>query len=213
MSLKKIDETGFTLIELLLAMTLFSLMMIIATAGFLGMNRAYTKGVVRKQISEAAQSASEDITRTLRTDGRALSQFNECSNTAPQKNGCPSLGGSWRGAICFASVRYIWGGTALYKQTGEVSGCASSTNSYEANGLKVIDSRYRVEQLQITPLEQANLFEISGVIRTTDDSTFNNLLDTDKTKITCKGSAFLGSTGVCAVEKFKFIINARGDGV
>lgn len=213
MSKQEMNKSGFTLVELLLAMTLFSLTMVIVTAAFIAMNRAYTRGVIRKQIAESAQAASEDITRIIRTDGRALEKFVPCKSEPSQPSTCPTPESSWKGALCFSSARYIWNDTGLYKQQGPAGVCNASTANFSANSVTIIDPRFKVEELAVTVIpNQAGLFRVSGVIRTTDDAAFENLGDVDKSKIVCKGSSGGAAVRTCAVEKFNYIISARGAG-
>ena len=43
MNIKLNNSEGFTLIELMLAMTIFSAVMVVATVGFIGMNRTFNR--------------------------------------------------------------------------------------------------------------------------------------------------------------------------
>ncbi len=208
----KINKTGFTLVELLLAMTLFSLTMVIVTAAFIAMNRSYTKGAIRKQIAESSQAASDDLTKTIRTEGRALEKFTVCKNEPSQPSACPAQNSTWKGVLCFAKVRYIWNDAGLYKQEGDAGVCNADTTSFVQDSLTIIDPRFTVEAIMIDPVSnQAGLFRVNGVIRTKDPDAFNNLGDSDKSKITCKGSSFIAGR-TCAIEKFDYIISARGAG-
>lgn len=202
------SEAGFTLIELLLAMTVFTLTMVVATVGFIGMNRAYVRGTVRKQLSQDTQRSIDAIASTIRSDGRALDKHKSCPSGNSVPVACPG-GGNWNGAICFNGERFIWGNTGLYHQGGGIQ-CNASTANFETTGTRLLDIRFKVEDLRISEVTgQNSLFTVQGVFRTTDDDSFDNLADPDKTNVVCKGSAF-GLAQLCAVEKFKSVINARG---
>ena len=99
MILKKNDIKGFTLVELMLAMTVFSTVMVIATVGFIGMSRTFNRGLIRKDLSEYSQSATEDITRTIRGLG-STANFTNCNAGEPA---CPGSGDDM--AICFGTFR------------------------------------------------------------------------------------------------------------
>ncbi len=66
--LKKLNSKGYTLIELMLAMGLFSVILVVSTIGFIGINRTYTRGVIKKQLSESIQKLSSDIETTLQIE-------------------------------------------------------------------------------------------------------------------------------------------------
>lgn len=55
--MNKINTSGFTLIELMIATTVFSVVMLISTYGFIKINQYYTKGVnaARTQTQLAIQ--------------------------------------------------------------------------------------------------------------------------------------------------------------
>ena len=74
---KILNSKGFTLIELMLAMALFTTVLVITTVGFIGINRTFSKGLVRKQLSESVQRTTEDITRTLRAEGTRVSELSD----------------------------------------------------------------------------------------------------------------------------------------
>ncbi len=59
-------EGGFTIIELLIAMTLFSSLLIVITAGFINILRLQTNTVASRNTQQAARYAIEEIVRTGR---------------------------------------------------------------------------------------------------------------------------------------------------
>lgn len=202
------NRRGFTLVELLLAMTLFTTVMVIATAGFIAMNRSFTRGVVRKQLSEATQSLNEEVTRTVREQGRNALPLN-----------CPADGigcliqPGWS-AVCFGQVRFVWesdeDGKGMYKDT--VSD--SCNTAVPTSGMtQVFSDRYKIQTLTVRPIKEG-LFRVQGLASTTETAALTT--PTDKLDITCKGSAENSAVSTCATEKFDFIISARtssGEGV
>lgn len=204
--MKSADTNGFTLVELMLAMVLFSLTMVIATAGFIGMNRSYNRSVIRKQLSESLQMLAAELTQTIQTDGRALNKYKKCpEGTGSTTVTCPTVASDE--VLCFAGTRYVWGSESLYKQTGSASVCNSSTSDYRSSGSQIVNPRFKVQALAVAPVQGQELFSVSGVLRTKDDNAFNNL--GDPTQIACKGSSS-GLAQTCAVERFRFMVRARG---
>lgn len=204
------NEKGFTLVELLLAMVLFSLTMVIATVGFIGMNRSYTRAVVRKQLSENVQSVTDSLTKAIQSDGRALNKYKECpSGDGAASINCPSNPSStWKGILCFAGSRYIWSERGLYKQTGPASACSTTVAAnYQESTAQIVNPRFKVDLLTVDPVPGNSMFVIKGVVRTSEDSAFENL--GNPAEIRCKGSAS-GLAQTCSIERFNFIVNGRG---
>jgi len=205
------NQKGFTLVELLLSMTLFVTVMIISTVGFIAMNRTFTRGNVRKQLSEAVQLTTEDVTRVVRqipqSDGDSVKVCVAIPGD-PVAAGCPSDGAN---AICITGSRYFWkndpDSDGLWKDGSE---CDTATTPTTQNALQLMDDRYKVVRLSITPAGSAqdHLLRVQGTFRTADRSAFNN--PDSPLDVKCKGSIESSAARTCAVEQFDFIINARG---
>src|SRR6476660_7737459 len=97
------SQSGFTLIELVLTMMLFSTVLLITTVGFIGMNRIYIRGTIKKQLSESVQAVSDDMTREIRANGGAGTT--NCAAGACGIGGSP---GADAERLCIGKVRYIW---------------------------------------------------------------------------------------------------------
>jgi prepilin-type N-terminal cleavage/methylation domain-containing protein len=202
---KKIDQHGFTLIELMLAMTLFIFVMVVATVGFVGINRTFSKGLARKNLSEAVQKTVEDVTRTVRANPGGLDKINSPKKSLPASTN----------AYCGSSICYVWntdpkvdlGG--LYRMPA-----VDDLGNYRAQGLELVDSRYFVETLKIEPIEGEKLYRVRGVFRSNDEAAFV-FTDTtesgtpvrDPFQTICKGSAQEGVSQNCALEKFNFVVS------
>ncbi len=208
---KNVSEEGFTLIELLLAMTLFSVILVVSTLGFVGINRTYTRGAIRKQLSESVQRLNQDITTTVRNPQAANPAV--CKSDVVTAN-CPN---GWE-AICLSGARYSWkklddtaGG--LFK---DAKACGDAVDT--ATATKIVDTRYIVEHLAVTSLTN-RLYNTQGIIRTADSTaltTTDNDGSIDRTptdywkNVRCKGSSAGGVVQTCAVESFNFVINSQG---
>lgn len=189
---------GFTLVELMLAMSLFITVMVVATAGFVGMNRTFTKGVVRKQLSEGVQRTSEELTRALRSGGQlSAGEVEEGSNER---------------SIANSSTCFIWQQTKLYTY----SKCSVAEAS---SRIELLDQRFAVDFLAVENLS-GDLYRIKGVFRTADETAFSYeeddraayLESQNLNGIFCKGSAQVGSDQNCALEKLDIVVNAKGEG-
>lgn len=201
----KVNSRGFTLVELMLAMTIFVAVMVISTTGFIAMNRTFTRGVVRKQLSEAVQRTTEEITRDVRQLPQQAGLAITCKQANPTPDSACPADNAWN-TVCLTGSRYIWkneGG--LWKDTKQCSDAVNPSNSR-----KLIDERYKVVGLAVTNTTKSenHLFRITGTFRTADDEAFTDPSAADTVK--CRGSAASSAVKACAVERFDFIINARG---
>jgi prepilin-type N-terminal cleavage/methylation domain-containing protein len=217
--LKKLNSKGYTLIELMLAMGLFSVILVVSTIGFIGINRTYTRGVIKKQLSESIQKLSSDIETTLQIEPSSPVVF--CSGA----DGPPNCTTEDINVLCFSGTRYYWPSHAspeggLYKDSNI---CSSDTFDMKN---QIVDSRYVAEDLIITPLPN-ELYRVRGIFHTTNlnaltlTTSDNNgdyasqradgSFDPYDTK--CKGSSAGSIVQTCAVGKFDFVINSRGNQV
>ena len=212
----KLNNNGFTLVELMLAMGLFSVILIVSTAGFIGINRVYTRGIVKKQLSESVQKIGTDATSVVRIEPSTTVQY------CDEADGQPSCPSSAVNAVCFAGARYYWP-SLLDPNDGGMYKDNESCNSDTFNrDFELVDSRYTVEDFQIVQLTNG-LFQIKGVIHTRDLGalTINGNSDDyqasratpgyDPYKTKCKGSAAGSVVQTCAVESFDFVVNSRGN--
>lgn len=193
------NNRGYTLIELLLAMTVFTTVMLVSTIGFIGINRTYTRGMVRKQLSESVQTTTNELTNALR---------NQPSSMAPETcapNTCTTSPGTEWGTINFSNACFLW-------KTGSNDAglyvAPSSCTNVDVNNLRgLLDSRYTVRSLQVNSVAGASgLYRIRGTFTTAED----DALDLAADPIKCKGSAANVAVATCAAESFNFIVNARG---
>ncbi len=213
-----LQQNGFTLTELMLAMVLFSAILVISTVGFIGMNRTFNRGVIKKQLSEGVQAVSDDMTRTMRaqpteslpkscysTDDASV--YNQCKNTVGE-------GWSW---LSFSNACYLWqyrsvpnATSGLYKDGGP---CATDSL---AEKKALLSSRYVVRQgVSIAQIASegasgTQLYAVSGVFSTVEDEAVHVPADASDTWH-CKGTAESSHVATCAVQQFNFIVNARGN--
>jgi prepilin-type N-terminal cleavage/methylation domain-containing protein len=193
-----INNNGFTLTELMLAMVLFSTVLVISTVGFIGMNRTFNRGVVKRQLSESVQAVSEDVGRTLRL--QPVTREPEVCNSIDDCSG-------WH-TIEFATVCYKWpdqndeGG--LYRQAGS---CVS-----DQSGEVILPDRYKVRELSVRQIDSGDgglLYGVSGVFTTMNLDAIHQPSE-EEPRWRCKGTAEHPDVASCAVEAFSIIINPQG---
>lgn len=64
-------QSGFTMIELLLAMAIFSMALVIVSAGFINIVRLYQSGLASRSTQQNARLLLEEVSRTVRDSGSA----------------------------------------------------------------------------------------------------------------------------------------------
>lgn len=179
----------------MLAMTVFSLMMLVATAGFIGMNRVFIRSSIARELSESSQAVAEDITKSIRQNHE---EHRVCSEG--------SLSDQYEGSLIVGSTAYAWGkDSGLWKGPAN---CGSFTT-------EIVSTRYKVRALDVSPLgDEGAIYRVRGVLTTLQDSAINFPASTsnwfDDPNVHCKGSAEGLGVQSCAVEKFNFVVSGRG---
>lgn len=205
----KNNEHGVTLIELLLAMTLFTSVMVIATVGFIGMNRVFTRGVIRKELSESSQRINDEVTRSVRNSNTQTTII----NCAGEDSSSCQLG---VGAVCMDGTRYYWNVPVQSDETSVVGGlyrdaattCKDAINP--STRTVVVDDRFRIRTFAVSQVSgNSGLYKVSGVLTSGPAESLNNL-GGDPFTISCKGSAQTSLVRSCSVEIFKYIVGSRG---
>ncbi len=65
----KQSERGFTIIELMIAMMVFSVILLVVTAGIMRFTKQYYKGVISGQTQNTARAIIDDLTRSIQFNG------------------------------------------------------------------------------------------------------------------------------------------------
>jgi prepilin-type N-terminal cleavage/methylation domain-containing protein len=71
------QSTGFTIIELLISTAVFSIIMLVITAGVIGFTRQYYKGVVASSTQTAARQLMSEITQAIQFGGSITTGLND----------------------------------------------------------------------------------------------------------------------------------------
>lgn len=122
-------QRGFTIIELLVATMVFSVVLLIVTAGILQIARVYYKGVTEAATQNTARSIMDQIAQNIQFNGGAVTET--ASSPAPGTDYAFCIGNQqfsyrlgWQVENSpNATVNQIWHG--LVQNT--VAGCVSST--------------------------------------------------------------------------------------
>ncbi len=112
-NLKNTPQTGFTIVELLIAMTVFSVMLLVATTGVIQVGRTYYKGITTSKTQEAARGIVNEISQSIQVGAK-----NEIKPPAAD-------GPNGEKAVCVGNVRYTYLINAQIKQPYDLSSTAS----------------------------------------------------------------------------------------
>jgi prepilin-type N-terminal cleavage/methylation domain-containing protein len=82
------QQSGFTIIELLIATTVFSTILLVASAGIISVGRSYYKGIIQSRTQEVTRSITEDISRSLQLGGNTKVLANVATAADPVVRFC-----------------------------------------------------------------------------------------------------------------------------
>ena len=88
------SSNGFTIIELLIATTVFSLVLLLCSAGLIHVGRTYNKGLTTARTQEAARSIIDEISRSIQFSGGTIA-----TTPTQRSDGTPYV-------FCIGSQRY-----------------------------------------------------------------------------------------------------------
>ncbi len=188
------DKNGFTLVELMIAVTVFSVLLILSAASLTQISRLYYKAVIATK--------TQNVSRTIMNDIAQAFQFSSGNMT---NVGVPDGNGLRR--ICIGNVRYTYALNkqinssnkhALWRDKVASSGSCDALNIYDnseiansaasAGGTELLESGMRLKSISIggnnliPEIKNINIAVIYG------DDDLINFSDSAKTQpVDCKG--------------------------
>jgi prepilin-type N-terminal cleavage/methylation domain-containing protein len=201
---------GFTIMELLVATVVFSVVLLVVTAGILQIARVYYKGVTESSTQNTARSIIDTVSQAI--------QFSGGNVTATA--GSPTPGSSY--AFCvgnqqfsytlgwqvennpYATKNQTW--HALVQDTA--AGCSSSSapqnvRNQEIHGRDLMGSHMRLANLSVTPVG-TNQYRVQvRVVYGDNDLLFNPTATT----ASCRG--FKAGTQFCSVADLSTVVVKR----
>lgn len=161
----KINNRGFTIIELMIATAVFSVILLVLTAGILQIGRAYQKAMIQSKTLEVARTVSDDIAQAIQFSG------GDILSPLPAVSG---VNGS-----CVGSRVYSYKlGTQLTASSGHVFVGANRANCDGAavdinNGVEMLGQYMRVTKLAIAPVSGVSgLYSVQVTIAYGDNDLF-----------------------------------------
>ncbi len=100
------SSRGFTIVELMIALTIISIILVMATTIMIQIGNIYTKGINQANLQNATRNTMADISSSLQFSGNTPYPAT-CSATACFANSQPNAGGTYY-SFCMGSVRYSY---------------------------------------------------------------------------------------------------------
>lgn len=95
--LSSTQQSGFTLVELLIATTVFSVILIAATASLIQIGRMYNKGVISSRTQQAARNVTDELTQSIQFSNGEITTYGPVpSQPLPTQ------------VLCLGTVRYTF---------------------------------------------------------------------------------------------------------
>jgi prepilin-type N-terminal cleavage/methylation domain-containing protein len=172
-------QNGFTIIELLLAMAFFSFILMLVVAGFIQINRSYTRGLTVKQVQNSARSVIDEISSAIR-DAEPGDVLPASSATNPPFR------------LCIGGIRYAWNQanasnnaltTDAFSDTGARISLARTNDGAPCNNpiqqqpsgaetVTLLDDTLALQYLNVSRIGTTNSFKISLVLSTANSNDF-----------------------------------------
>lgn len=208
-------QKGFTLVELMVATTVFSFVLLIATATTIQIGKLYYKGLIQTATQETVRLVSDDITRSFQfANGTKIPGTNNASQQQ----------------FCIGDTRYTYQinqqvvGGALGLRTEQMSGAFNCATAPSNSPQELLAENMRLLYFDVSPVgTSGKTFQISvrmaygdndlltiyqpdgfTTVDVSGDGTFNN---TDVQQATCRTN--IAGSGFCAVSQLDNVVKKR----
>ena len=198
-SLKNAQD-GFTLVELMIAMTVFSLVLVAASAGLIQVGRTYYKGVITSRTQDTSRSIIDEISRSVQFSGESPDLVRDGSGNLA--------------AMCLGNTRYSIrtdvqvGDTnphGLYKDDAGATCASADLTTPQTGGVELLGSNMRFSEFDVEALGDQQYRIVVWVVYGDDDLLEVDPNNADRT--ICRGSAVGGQ--FCALGELSTVVTRR----
>jgi len=211
--MKRAPQKGFTIVELMIASAVFSIILLVALAGFTSIGRIFYKGVTINQTQDITNQILSDVTQHVQSAASISSNSGSTHYLTANGYNYYCVGGTrytlnlmhqldtsqaedYSVGGNFGLVRdQLPGSTACAAPCATSSGCPSGSVSFN-KPIEMLANRMRLMKLDIASVN-GQLYNVSVTVAFGDDDVFSN--PTDPNTIECKGSE--ASQAFCAVNR------------
>jgi len=166
--LQKKGQRGFTIVELMVATVVFSVVLIVLTAGVIAITRTYSKGIVLNKTQTAARSILDSIAQTIEFNGGTI-------DWPPGVGGAEALQG--RGCVGNQAYDFRLGFQLLDSpsdpdqaahgvvRTSGVAGCHHEAAPDFGSGTELLSPHMRLASLNVKPVNvNDRLYEVDVTV-------------------------------------------------
>ncbi|HKU19222.1 MAG TPA: prepilin-type N-terminal cleavage/methylation domain-containing protein [Candidatus Saccharimonadales bacterium] len=195
------DQRGFTIVELLIATMVFSVVLLLVTAGILQVSRVYYRGVTETNTQNVARSVLDSVSQAIQFSGGPITV------TTPSAPGAQAF-------FCVGAQQFVYylgyelvDGTAGANQTNHslvqqsFSGSCSAPASL--TGRDLLSPKMRLSDLTVSKIG-TDLYQVHVRIVYGDDAILMN-----PTTTTAACQTQLAGTQFCAVSDLTTVVTKR----
>ena len=187
---------GFTIVELMLAMTIFSVILVGASAGIIYVGRMYYKSVITTRAQDNTRLVIDDISRSVQFSG----QEPEIQSSGQQTQ------------ICFGRTRYTVlvaesadDASSVYRQQIPSGPCSQAVPDDE--GVELLSENMNLTRFNIEQIGQSDTYRVLVWLAYGDDSDLFSSDSNDSDRWICNPSGF--GVEFCAISELSTIVSRR----
>ncbi|MEX0668619.1 MAG: prepilin-type N-terminal cleavage/methylation domain-containing protein [Candidatus Saccharimonadales bacterium] len=169
------NKQGFTLVELLIAISMFTVVLLLVVATFTQINRSYTKGITTKTVHEEGRSALSALAQDFRTTTSSNKVSIDCGNQSCNSENAPTE------VFCYDDKAYVF----QAPQTGsnpspgsliKVEGTTCSEVDLD-RGVSVLGSNLQPQFFKVIELVPNKTYKLELALSTSDYQASFDLLE------------------------------------
>ncbi len=186
---KRLNFRGFTIVELMIATVVFSVILLLLTAGIISVGNIYYRGITSSRTQAATRAISDNVVQAIQYSADSII----LTAGTPGTPGAP-------GAVCAGGKKYSYklntkkddtNSVLLIEDYTSVAGCTPNMtpgpNTIEQIGKNMTLTRFDITENTVTGNFNVRVRVVSGD---------NDLFEGDSTDNNCKGGA---GSQFCAV--------------
>lgn len=210
----KRPEQGFTILELLVATIVFSVVLLLVTAGIMQITRVYYKGVTETNTQNTARTIVDTISQAIQFSGGDVTVTNPAAVAGTDYAFCVgneqfSYRLGWQVENTHSiPTNQTWHALVQNSASGSGADCSSATSAQtltaeSVSGRDLVNQHMRLSNLRVVSLGN-NMYRVQVRVVYGDNDLLNN---PTATNATCKGEQ--AGSQFCSVSELSTIVVKR----